>query len=393
MEEINTMTVNQIVIEPTVFKPFKERLLFQLLEQSSTTTLLFSQQAWNEGIKHKTNYEAYTALNRQEICLQHSVIADDKHLSNLVKAYLSLEQSKDAQVNYQSLRATLILLDELAGSKSILTELAVLYSATDSELSQLISAFTPSGKNKQYLTDFIESLKSHLPFFEKIVQFLWGVHKNNYFSELKSKNGPYNFKESKILVTTYEKYQQDCYTQLVADFWCFDNRNLILDVTDEKILAKLPLAQSKSHLSLLFDKDNIRTGHVYLYQADKLYCTLEEDLTEVAQQWLAVKGMNEAEKYSTNDLKNYINGLSFGNRSDQYILFVHPNTYKRVKVVNGHIEESKFSFKSISQSEVDKNSRKSQSKQEPEKSKSSMPINDFDKFGLPISKFPEEGWI
>ncbi|MCC4487023.1 hypothetical protein EGO58_08410 [Limosilactobacillus reuteri] len=220
------MALETVIFAPKILNRFDNQLIATLFnnDESEEKIIVSSRTCYlqEKGIIN---------LGNNEQLLKKIVIQFPSKLENLIKSYLSLNISKRYALSFQNLKATILLIEEIANSQGFkqdnapLHALAFLCSKSQKALLTFIRGYQVEGNNKEYLNAYLGEIVHHVDSFQNILEFLWKIHGVNYVRE--DKQIPFSDKE--IVFINASKIDDNFYYQVYLLFFSKQKSQIFFD--------------------------------------------------------------------------------------------------------------------------------------------------------------------
>lgn len=379
------MTLETVIFAPKILNGFHNQLIATLFnnDESEEKIIVSSRTCYlqEKGIIN---------LGNNEQLLKKTVIQFPNKLENLIKSYLSLNISKHYALTFQNLKATILLIDEIAYSQGFkqdnapLHALALLCSKSQKALLTFIRDYQVEGNNKAYLNAYLGEIVHHVDSFQNILEFLWKIHGVNHVR--KDKQRPFSDKE--IVFINASKIDDNFYYQVYLLFFSKQKSQIFFDQhVNEEYRSRFYNAQGKIYVNseILDSQGDINYD---LTNVKDIYYSLELGDPSFLLCLLSIIELSKIHELTFNDVKVSLFTKPLYMLKDRYLrIQLQGNVVELIRNNDGNMTPNSISFIEFF---------KGLSKKEHQEDNDDMVVDEkfqkFDNYGMAEQGFNGSDW-
>lgn len=336
------MTLETVIFAPKILNGFHNQLIATLFSNDNAEEKII--------VSSRTCYlqeKGIINLGNNEQLLKKTVIQFSNKLENLIKSYLSLNISKRYALSFQNLKATILLIEEIAYSQGFkqdnapLHALALLCSKSQKALLTFIRDYQVEGNNKEYLNAYLEEIVHHVDSFQNILEFLWKIHGVNYVREDKQK--PFSDKE--IVFINASKIDDNLYYQVYLLFFSKQKSQIFFDQhVNEEYRSHFYNTKSKIYINSGTLDSQIDVNYD-LKNVNDIYYSLELSDPAFLLRLFSMTKLNKVLDLTFNDVKLALFTKPLYMLKDRYLrIRLQENVVEIIKVNSGKLIPNSISL-------------------------------------------------
>lgn len=379
------MTLETVIFAPKILNGFHNQLIATLFNNDEAKEKII--------VSSRTCYlqeKGIINLGNNEQLLKKTVIQLPNKLENLIKSYLSLNISKHYALSFQNLKATILLIEEIAYSQGFkqdnapLHALALLCSKSQKALLTFIRDYQVEGNNKEYLNAYLGEIVHHVDSFQNILEFLWKIHGVNYVREDKQRL----FSDKEIVFINASKIDDNFYYQVYLLFFSKQKSQIFFDQhVSEEYRSRFYNTQGKiyvnsgildSQVDINYDLNNVKD----------IYYSLELGDPSFLLCLLSIIELSKIHELTVNDVKVSLFTKPLYMLKDRYLrIQIQENIVELIRNNDGNMIPDSISFieffKDLSKKEYQENNDDMVGDEKFQK---------FDNYGMSEQGFNESDW-
>lgn len=379
------MALETVIFAPKILNGFHNQLIATLFNNDKAEEKII--------VSSRTCYlqeKGIINLGNNEQLLKKTVIQLPNKLENLIKSYLSLNISKRYALSFQNLKATILLIEEIAYSQGFkqdnapLHALALLCSKSQKALLTFIRDYQVEGNNKEYLNAYLGEIVHHVDSFQNILEFLWKIHGVNYVRE--DKQRPFSDKE--IVFINASKIDDNFYYQVYLLFFSKQKSQIFFDQhVSEEYRSRFYNTQGKiyvnsgildSQVDINYDLNNVKDIYYSLELGDPSFLLCLLSIIELSK----IHGL------TVNDVKVSLFTKPLYMLKDRYLrIQIQENIVELIRNNDGNMIPDSISF-----IEFFKNLSKKEYQENNDDMVGDEKFQKFDNYGMSEQGFNESDW-